>query len=83
MRSIISRYYINYSTHDYVVPSAEYDFADGCKNMNDILIMFAMRPICDQDPIFKMSSESPESLLELRQNINQMLAPHKTPHTSP
>ena len=39
------------------------DFADGRKNMNYIFnIMFVMCPICVQDSIFKMSSESPDFL---------------------
>ena len=42
-----------------------HDFADGRKNMNDIFNnhiwhLFAVRPICVQDSIFKMSSESPD-----------------------
>ena len=28
------------------------------------MIMFAVRPICVQDFIFKMSSESPDALIE-------------------
>ena len=50
------------SACDYAIPSAKYAWfllMDAKTRMASLIIMFAVRPICVQDSIFKMSSESP------------------------
>ena len=50
------------SARDYAIPSAKYAWfllMDAKTRMASLIIIFAVRPICVQDSIFKMSSESP------------------------